>query len=79
MVTAGGGRMVAATRAVGYMRDMDCRLYLITPPVIDDLAVFGRRLAAALEAGDVAAVQVRLKDAPEAVVVAAVAVLLLPW
>ena len=50
----------------------DCRLYLITPPVIDDLAAFGHQLAAALDAGDVAALQVRLKDAPEDVVAAAV-------
>lgn len=50
----------------------DCRLYLITPPVIDDLAAFGHQLAAALDAGDVAALQVRLKDAPEDVIAAAV-------
>jgi len=49
-----------------------CRLYLITPPRLDDLAGFGRSLAHALEAGDVAALQVRLKDAPDAVVAAAV-------
>jgi thiamine-phosphate pyrophosphorylase len=42
-----------------------CRLYLITPPRIDDLAGFGRDLADALDAGDVAALQIRLKDAPE--------------
>ena len=39
-----------------------CRLYLITPPRLDDLAGFGRSLAQALDAGDVAALQVRLKD-----------------
>src|SRR6185436_9727624 len=50
----------------------DCRLYLITPPRIDDLAAFGRELAHALDAGDVAALQIRLKDAPEMVVAAAV-------
>jgi thiamine-phosphate pyrophosphorylase len=38
-----------------------CRLYLITPPAID-LAIFPDRLAAALDAGDVAALQLRLKD-----------------
>jgi thiamine-phosphate diphosphorylase len=53
----------------------DCRLYLITPPRIDDLAVFGRTLAAALDAGDVAALQIRLKDAPDDVIAAAVEVL----
>jgi len=49
-----------------------CRLYLITPPAIDDLASFGHALAQALDAGDVAALQVRLKDAPETVIAAAV-------
>lgn len=53
----------------------DCRLYLITPPVIDDLAAFGRSLAEALDAGDVAALQLRLKDQPETVIAAAVDVL----
>ena len=33
----------------------DCRLYLITPPRLDDLAAFGRLLAQTLDAGDVAA------------------------
>ncbi|MGE5500410.1 MAG: thiamine phosphate synthase [Ignavibacteriales bacterium] len=54
---------------------MTCRLYLITPPAIDDLAAFGRELAQALDAGDVAALQIRLKDAPDEVVAAAVDVL----
>jgi thiamine-phosphate pyrophosphorylase len=49
-----------------------CRLYLITPPRLDDLAGFGRTLAHALDAGDAAALQVRLKDQPQAVVAAAV-------
>jgi len=52
-----------------------CRLYLITPPRIDDLAAFGHSLAQALDAGDVAALQIRLKDAPEEVIAAAVDVL----
>ena len=43
-----------------------CRLYLITPPDIADIAGFARELAAALGAGDVAALQIRLKDASEA-------------
>ena len=51
---------------------LDCRLYLITPPTLDDLAAFGRQLARALDGGDVAALQIRLKDAPDAVVAAAV-------
>lgn len=37
-----------------------CRLYLITPPAID-LAAFAPVFARALDAGDVAAVQLRLK------------------
>lgn len=51
---------------------LDCRLYLITPPTLDDLAAFGRQLARALDGGDVAALQIRLKDSPDAVVAAAV-------
>jgi len=39
----------------------DCRLYLITPPKID-LSTFPALLATALDAGDVASVQLRLKD-----------------
>ena len=41
--------------------DARCRLYLITPPALDP-ARFADDLAAALDAGDVAAVQLRLKD-----------------
>jgi len=52
-----------------------CRLYLITPPSIPDLAAFGRDLEAALDAGDVAALQIRLKDAGDDAVLAAVAAL----
>ena len=52
-----------------------CRLYLITPPTIDDLAAFGRTLSQALDAGDVAALQLRLKDAPDGLIAAAVDVL----
>jgi thiamine-phosphate pyrophosphorylase len=38
-----------------------CRVYLITPPKLDPVS-FADWLAAALDAGDVAAVQLRLKD-----------------
>ncbi len=41
--------------------DEGCRLYLITPPALDPIA-FRDPLARALDAGDVAAVQLRLKD-----------------
>ena len=52
-----------------------CRLYLITPPRLDDLAAFGRDLAHALDAGDVAALQLRLKGVDDAIVAAAADVL----
>jgi thiamine-phosphate pyrophosphorylase len=46
--------------AMGGSQD-GCRIYLITPPQLDP-ASFADQLAAALDAGDVAAVQLRLKD-----------------
>lgn len=49
-----------------------CRLYLITPPRLHDLAGFGRTLARTLDAGDVAALQIRLKDVTDEVIAAAV-------
>jgi thiamine-phosphate pyrophosphorylase len=52
-----------------------CRLYLITPPRLEDPTAFAVRLEAALSAGDVAAVQVRLKDASEAEITEAIRVL----
>lgn len=52
-----------------------CRLYLITPPAIPDLDAFARDLEAALDAGEVAALQIRLKEADDATVLAAVAAL----
>ncbi len=39
-----------------------CRLYLITPPEIIDIAAFARELDTALDAGDVASLQIRLKS-----------------
>lgn len=42
-----------------------CRVYLITPPALDP-APFAERLARALDGGDVAAVQLRLKNADDA-------------
>ena len=50
-----------------------CRLYLITPPRLDDPAAFSRILAEALSAGDVAALQIRLKDVSDETIAAAVA------
>lgn len=40
----------------------ECRLYLITPPALPDVEAFAATLAAALDAGDVAALQIRLKE-----------------
>lgn len=54
---------------------LPCRLYLITPPAIPDLTAFAGRLVEALEGGDVAALQIRLKDVPDAEVRRAVEVL----
>ena len=42
----------------------DCRLYLITPPRFDP-AAFSEDLKAALDGGDVACLQLRLKDVPD--------------
>jgi thiamine-phosphate pyrophosphorylase len=52
-----------------------CRLYLITPPALPDLKAFALALEAALEAGDVGAVQIRLKGAPDEAIEAAVRML----
>jgi thiamine-phosphate pyrophosphorylase len=53
-----------------------CRLYLITPPELDPRA-FAETLKRALGAGDVASLQLRLKDAPDEEIVRA-AKLLMP-
>ncbi len=57
--------------------DEPCRLYLITPPALPDPARFATEdLARALDGGDVAALQLRLKDVPdEAILRAAEAIL----
>jgi thiamine-phosphate pyrophosphorylase len=49
-----------------------CRLYLITPPRLDDLDAFCAALTEALDAGDVAALQIRLKDVSDDVIAEAV-------
>ena len=49
-----------------------CQLYLITPPVIDDLDAFAALLEGALDAGPVAALQIRLKPADDAAITTAV-------
>lgn len=48
-------------RGAGAGMEEPCRLYLITPPGLE--AGFEAQLAAALEGGDVACLQLRLKDA----------------
>jgi len=50
-----------------------CRLYLITPPRIDDIELFLPQLEAALSGGDVASLQVRLKEASDGDIARAVA------
>ena len=57
---AGGGRDPIARARWEPER---CRLYLVTPPAIPP--GFADELAAALDAGDVAALQIRLKDLPD--------------
>ena len=53
-----------------------CRLYLITPSALPDPADFAQTLQSALAAGDVAALQIRLKDADDAAIAAATRALL---
>ncbi len=48
----------------------DCRLYLLTPPVLP--SDFAATLASALDAGDVAALQLRLPDADDDAILLAV-------
>jgi len=52
-----------------------CRLYLITPPKLDPKP-FGETLKAALDAGDVACLQLRLKEVPEDEIAQAVEILM---
>lgn len=49
-----------------------CQLYLITPPALPDLDAFAGALGRALDAGPVAALQIRLKPAADDVILAAV-------
>lgn len=52
-----------------------CRLYLITPPRIVDLPAFADELRQAFTGGDVACLQLRLKDVPDETVLEAAGVL----
>ena len=53
-----------------------CRLYLITPPRIDDIELFLPQLEAALSGGDVASLQIRLKEASDGDIARAVAAIM---
>ncbi|MGE4061779.1 MAG: thiamine phosphate synthase [Rhodospirillaceae bacterium] len=53
-----------------------CRLYLVTPPALPDVAGFARTLEEVLAAGDVACVQLRLKDVGDEVIQKAVKTLM---
>jgi len=46
--------------------DTACQIYLLTPPVIDDVDAFCARLKSALAGGHVSVLQIRLKDADNA-------------
>jgi thiamine-phosphate pyrophosphorylase len=52
-----------------------CRLYVISPPKLDDLPAFGKKLEAVIKAGDVACFQLRLKDTPDEDIIEAARVL----
>ncbi len=54
--------------------ERSCRLYLVTPPALEPRP-FADLLASALDAGDVAAVQLRLKDADDAALGEAIRIL----
>lgn len=57
---------------LGPMPAPACQLYLITPPVLEDIDGFAHSLERALDAGPVAALQIRLKPATDPVIEAAV-------
>lgn len=61
----GGDFYLAVDQGFRQIAAMDTRIYLITPPRIDDIAAFAVQLEAALAAGEVAALQIRLKDVPD--------------
>lgn len=50
---------------------LPCQLYLITPAAIPDLEAFAALLEEALDAGEVAALQIRLKPSDDATILAA--------
>ncbi len=48
-----------------------CQIYLLTPPVIDDIDAFCTRLKSTLSGGHVAVVQIRLKDLDDSALIQA--------
>ncbi len=64
-MTAGSGKKQEKGSASGDLER--CRLYLITPPAID-LEAFAPAFEAALDGGDVACLQIRLKEAEDDVI-----------
>ncbi len=59
---ASGSKFPPRSFRSGALAISACRLYLITPPKIDDLAGFAELLQQTLDGGDVASLQLRLKD-----------------
>lgn len=53
------------------MSEHHCQLYLITPPVIDDLPAFLKTLERVLKAAPVACLQIRLKDLSDSALIQA--------
>jgi thiamine-phosphate pyrophosphorylase len=66
--------MTASTRhdpgADQLIRQSECRLYLVTPPTIE-IRLFHAQLSEALNAGDVACIQLRLKNVSDDIVLGA--------
>ena len=56
---------------IAAMTDPACQIYLITPPVIDDLDAFCEALDKALAAAPVACLQLRLKEVDDSAVIQA--------
>ena len=54
--------LTSGARYEAVMTHYRCRLYLLTPPHLEDLDSFAKTLQSALAAGDVAALQIRLKN-----------------
>ena len=62
MIFSGQGNPARAINRRAIISPPKCRLYLITPPRIEDPRQWVKTLEAALDAGDVACLQIRQKD-----------------